>query len=257
MPVASCYSALTSAFSAEAELRCASQLEGASVRRRTDVDPLERSIIKKTHTDEDVFNKFIWLVSCGLPYRLHVFQRRFFDRILQVLAEYLLGDSWTEVAHYYRQKYGWKHMNRVAFAMAARRFGKTVVAGQAQAALALAKASRIVTLSTGKRASEGMRNSVLHCIRNSPFAHLIGRAQKAEEIHIYTIFDQREISSLRFLPASPPVRVVLSSCIVCSASVQTSGGGMDWPSEMLLGEPAFSSMLMANKNKTSITRLGK
>jgi hypothetical protein len=205
MPTASCYSALTTAFSAEAETRCASQLEGASVKRRTEVDPLERSSVKKTHTDEDVFNKFVWLVTCGLPYRLHVFQRRFFDRILQVLAEYLLGDSWTEVAHYYRQKYGWVHMNRVAFAMAARRFGKTVVSGQAQAALALSKATRVVTLSTGKRASEGMRNSVLHCIRNSPFSHLIGRAQKAEEIYIYTIFDQREISSLRFLPASPPV----------------------------------------------------
>jgi len=205
MVAPSCYSGLTSAYASEAQLKCVAELERCTLRKRSDVDPLERTTVKQVHSDEDVFNKFVWLVRHGLPYRLHVFQRNFFDKILQVLAEYLLGDSWTRVSSYYRQQYGWKTMNRVAFAMAARRFGKTVVSSQTQAALAIVKQSRIVTLSTGQRASDGMRNAVLHCILSSPFAHLMGQAKKAEEIFVRNIFDHNSLTSLRFLPASPQV----------------------------------------------------
>lgn len=234
MVAASCYAGLTSAYAAEAELDCVKKIDQCTLRRRCDVDPLERATAKIIHTDEDVFNKFIWLVRYGLPYTLHVFQRRFFDIIVQVLAEYLLGDSWTRVSSYYRQQYGWKHMNRVAFAMAARRFGKTVVASQTQAALAMVKQTRIVTLSTGQRASDGMRNAVLHCITNSPFADLMCRAKKEEEIFVRTIFDRTMLTSMRFLPASPQV---LQACTRCrrrccaphiGISKSRTGGFFSW-----------------------------
>lgn len=198
---------LTSAHVERARDQCNAELQRVKLRRRNDFCYLDDKKQTKAPDGEEVFQLFLWLVEYKLPYRFHYFQRKFFDYILQVLAEYLLGERWVEVSSYYRTKYGWGRMSRVAFAVAARRFGKTITAGQVQAALALARPTEIVTLSTGKRASEGMRTAVLNCINKSDYAGLVGKAKRAEKIQVTTILFPDQQSDLRFLPASPLVRV--------------------------------------------------
>jgi hypothetical protein len=76
---------------------CAQEVSRIKLRRREDISPFDASKIyenKSVVTDEQRFEKFVWLMLHGLPYRLHTFQKAFYDYILQVLAEYLLGDSW-------------------------------------------------------------------------------------------------------------------------------------------------------------------
>lgn len=200
------YFGMTSAFVEQAEQSCSERVRGLKIRKRTDFAYLKDRCEEKAVDGEDVFQLFVWLVEYGLPYRFHYFQKKFFECILQVLAEFLLGAQWKTVSEYYRSKYRWGRMSRVAFAVAARRFGKTVTAGQVQAALAIAKPTEIVTLSTGKRASEGMRTAVLNCMKKSKYYDLVGKAEKAEKIEIQTLLFPTQVSSLRFLPASPLVR---------------------------------------------------
>ncbi len=209
------YSSLTSAYIEDAEQMCNEQLRSVKLKKRTDFSYLKTELETKEHDGEEVFQLFVWLVEYGLHYRFHYFQKKFFECVLQVVAEYLLGDRWAEVSAHYRAKYNWGRMSRVAFAVAARRFGKTVTAGQVQAALALVKPTAIVTLSTGKRASDGLRAAVLGCLYKSNYGHLLGRSVKGEKIEVQTLLFPEQKSSLRFLPASPLVRGTASRASRC------------------------------------------
>jgi len=221
MGVPPSYNSLIVEFAREAERTFVKQVEARQIKRRRDdlLPPItEIANANSMPSGEEVFKRYIWLVKEGLYFRLHIFQLRFFNLIVCVLAEFLFGADWHTKSVYYMKLYGWKVMSRVCFAVAARRFGKTVVAGQAQAALALATPSKIVTLSTGKRASDGMRSVVLRCIEQTTFKENIGNRLMSEEIFVRPIGYPNDMSSLRFLPASPRI-TVLYECAVSAPYV--------------------------------------
>ena len=150
----------------------------------------------------ETFNQFLHIVNHELPFKLYSFQKKFFMQILRVVAEYLIGPDWKNVATYYMRLYGWKSVSTIVFGVAPRRFGKTVVVSLVQLALALCLQSRIITLSTGLRASNGMRDIVVKCLEESKYRDRLRSGIKGEELLIETLFQPGRTSSLRFFPAN-------------------------------------------------------
>lgn len=151
---------------------------------------------------------FLWLLK-NLSWKLHEFQRKFFTHaIAPAVAQSIIGPDWPTYGPGLSEKHGWNHIVKRAIGSGPRREGKSVVVSVVIAALALVTRCVICVFSTGRRASDGLRDYVINNYRNSGRTDRIAsRGLTSETIHIFTGIHGKtgEMSTLRFFPAAEKI----------------------------------------------------
>ena len=212
MVVAHCVASHASAFAAFAEsaqTQTCDQYDQKRIRRRDEDHHVNFNKRAKGDemkvTGEHRLRSFIRIVNSCFVWCLHRFQRRFISVITQSLAPFLVGDDWETVGPAIMREFGWTKVKMQAIGTAPRRFGKSVVVGVAQAAVAMVvPGCNQATFSTGKRASGGLRDSVLKTLIESGYQDLIvTRGTKQETILTRPIFgDPNNYSQSSFYPSN-------------------------------------------------------
>jgi hypothetical protein len=156
----------------------------------------------------DRFNMVYKSVCSGLCFKPHMFQLEFFRQIIQSMAEGILGpNDWQRHGVSLMQRMGWTHNRKLCLASAPRRVGKTVILALVQVSVARYVPSVQITFSTGKRASDGLRNYVIKIMQNSGLGEFLSRAGQ-EELEVICIDGGDIVSVLKFFPANPDVRPI-------------------------------------------------
>lgn len=159
-------------------------------------------------TGEDRFNLFVYLVRCGFVWRLKKFQLRFFELIMQTMAENIVGPSWATEGERLMRKHGWRSSPKVCAASAPRRFGKTVTLAVVMCAYVLVMAGKIQSVfSTGSRASGGLRDLVRKTLEESGMRDmLLTRGTASETVLVRSIYAQGpQFSTMNFYPSDEKV----------------------------------------------------
>ncbi|MCA9327229.1 hypothetical protein KDA14_01750 [Candidatus Saccharibacteria bacterium] len=156
--------------------------------------------------------KFQEMVLSAFIYRPHIFQKRFFAKILQSMAMLIVGErEWAQYGPSLMRKFGWKTTPRKCFGLAPRRFGKTIMLGMVQSALALIMPTTQATFATGKRASEVLKEAVVKCLVDSNYRDQItSKGTTGETIRILPLFggDDRSEATVSFYPSNPKIRIL-------------------------------------------------
>lgn len=156
----------------------------------------------------DRFNMVYKSVCSGLCFTPHLFQLEFFRQIIQSMAEGILGPhDWQRHGVALMQRMGYTHNRKLCLASAPRRVGKTVILALVQVSVARYVPSVQITFSTGKRASDGLRNYVIKIMQNSGLGEYLLRAGQ-EELEVLCIDGGDITSILKFFPANPDVSTV-------------------------------------------------
>lgn len=162
---------------------------------------------QKSISGLDRFDMVYKSVCSGLCFTPHLFQLEFFRQIIQSMAEGILGPhDWQRHGVALMQRMGWTHNRKLCLASAPRRVGKTVILALVQVSVARYVPSVQITFSTGKRASDGLRNYVIKIMQNSGLGEYLQRAGQ-EELEVVCIDGGDIVSILKFFPANPDVRV--------------------------------------------------
>ena len=159
-------------------------------------------------TGEDRFNLFVHLVRAGFVWRLKKFQLRFFELIMQTMAENIVGATWSTEGERIMRKHGWRSSPKVCAASAPRRFGKTVTLAVVMCAYALVMPGKIQSVfSTGSRASGGLRDLVRKTLDESGMRDLLmTRGTQQETVLVRSIFSQGpQFSTMNFYPSDEKV----------------------------------------------------
>lgn len=160
----------------------------------------------KTINGLDRFNLVCKSVRSGLCFTPHLFQLEFFSQIIQSMAESILGPhDWQRYGVALMERMGYTHNRKLCLASAPRRVGKTVILALVQVSVARYVPSVQITFSTGKRASDGLRNYVIKIMQNSGLGEHLLRAGQ-EELEVQCIDGGDIVSILKFFPANPDVR---------------------------------------------------
>lgn len=163
----------------------------------------------------DRFNMVCKCVRSGLCFTPHLFQLEFFSQIVQSMAESILGPhDWQRYGVALMERMGYTHNRKLCLASAPRRVGKTVILALVQVAVARYVPSVQITFSTGKRASDGLRNYVIKIMQNSGLGEYLQRAGQ-EELEILCIDGGDIVSIAKYFPANPDVRLVVRCCELC------------------------------------------
>jgi len=172
-------------------------------------------------TGEDRFNLFVHLVRAGFVWRLKKFQLRFFELIMQTMAENIVGATWSTEGERIMRKHGWRSSPKVCAASAPRRFGKTVTLAVVMCAYALVMPGKIQSVfSTGSRASGGLRDLVRKTLDESGMRDLLmTRGTQQETVLVRSIFSQGpQFSTMNFYPSDEKVRQALPPCTSTSTA---------------------------------------
>lgn len=194
--------------------------------RRTDAEAESNKASSFFSDEKDGLKRweaFQSLVKSGFPWKPHVFQMRFFKECISpAVAQAVVGPDWRTYGPGLCEKYGWNHIVKRAIGSGPRREGKTVIVSVVIAALAIVLRCVISVFSTGKRASQGLRDYVVNNYKNS------GREDRlpmrgtggAEKVKVYVGIHANTfvMSELNFYPAnekiaSKRVRLVVWRCI--------------------------------------------
>jgi len=160
-------------------------------------------------TGEDKFNLFVFLVRAGFVWRLKKFQLRFFELIMQTLAENIVGATWATEGERIMRKHGWRSSPKVCAASAPRRFGKTVTLAVVMCAYTVLMPGRIQSVfSTGGRASGGLRDLVKKTLEESGMAGmLLTHGNNQEKVLVRSIYNQGpQYSTMCFYPSDEKVQ---------------------------------------------------
>lgn len=164
-------------------------------------------------TGEDRFNLFVYLVRQGFVWRLKKFQLRFFELIMQTMAENIVGSTWATEGERLMRKHGWRSSPKVCAASAPRRFGKTVTLAVVMCAYVLVMAGKIQSVfSTGSRASGGLRDLVRKTLEESGMRDmLITRGTASETVLVRSIYAHGpQFSTMNFYPSDEKASIFLS-----------------------------------------------
>ncbi len=155
--------------------------------------------------------EFRRMVLSAFVYRPHLFQKRFFAKILQSIAMLIVGKKeWSQYGPALMRRFGWKSTPRKCFATAPRRYGKTIILGMVQSALALVMPTTQATFATGKRASEVLKDAVMKCLIDSKFRDQItSKGVTGETIRVLPLFggEDRSEATVSFYPSNPKIRI--------------------------------------------------
>lgn len=243
------HSAAFAAFAENQQSHVCDQIDKRRVRRR--VEDHHKNFWGKINGDETTvtgeyrLRSFMKIVHNCFVWCLHRFQRRFISVITQSLAPFLVGNDWETVGPAVMKEFSWKKIKMQTIGTAPRRFGKSVVVGVAQAAVAMVVPScNQATFSTGKRASGGLRDSVLKTFIESGYQDYIAtRGTGAETILTRPIFgDPNNFSKSSFYPSNKNIGFSRSLYCVCLGYKQGMDGmgWMEYGSMAVFGRPTIA-----------------
>lgn len=75
--------------------------------------------------------KFEYLLENGFAMKRSIFQKQFHDKIVQAMAELIVGDDWERVGPEIIEQRGWGKPCKMVLGKAPRRFGKSMSVGRA------------------------------------------------------------------------------------------------------------------------------
>lgn len=212
--------AVCNAYCELAEEELVADVQMRKIPRRTDATLLSLAEEAQTQGNrqglngEQKFYLFYGFVQQKYMWKPHVFQTRFLKCILQAVAELLIGKDWAVYGVRIMRRFGWTKIIKQCMASAPRRFGKTVMMALVIISVAYCCTTRQCVFSTGQRACDAMRETVIKVLVDSGLSHWI-RSSNKECVEIWNI--DGKVSSMHFFPANPDV--------CCARAVVGSGGG--------------------------------
>jgi hypothetical protein len=165
---------------------------------------------QKTLSGEERWHQYIKYMESGLKlWKLHVFQREFFDRIKMATAPLVYGSDWDDVKESVCAENGWKlgGMSRFVLASAPRRFGKSVAIGKHLIAFALVMPNSVQAgFSTGRRASSNTLNIAVRTLVANGMSDWIVKCNQ-EEFWIADPEDRYQPRKMFFYPSNAKVTI--------------------------------------------------